>query len=344
LRFFQAPLAKEMSWVLPFGLISLLLMAGYGFIELGGLRRFRLPLASHVHKALILWGGWLVTCLVFFSVAGFFHNYYLATIAPASAAVVGIGFYILEKLVKHSRLLATATLLAAAGVTILFQLDLIAQFGLRGVWTYLALAFFGLAVFAALLHLLRKPDSGAIFHTAILAALVAVMIIPAIWSVRTVSNNNAASLPEAYSGDGSTNRRFFGGFGGGGSFGNNENSSMLSYLEANTENTKYLVAVASSQTGSELVLETGRPVLFMGGFSGSDPVVDASSLSKLVAGGELRYILYSGNGGFGRGGSSSSDVSSWIQSNCQVVKDISQTSGGGLRGGMGSSTLYQCGS
>jgi 4-amino-4-deoxy-L-arabinose transferase-like glycosyltransferase len=351
-RFFQAPLAKEMSWVLPFALISLLLMAGYGFIELGGLRRFRLPLVSHAHKALILWGGWLVTCLVFFSVAGFFHNYYLATIAPASAAVVGIGFYTLEKLVKPSRLLATTILLAAAGVTIIFQLNLVAQFGLRGIWIYIALAFFGLAALAALFHLLRKPKSGAIFRMAILAALVAVMVIPAIWSVRTVSTNNAASLPEAFSGDGSDNRQSFGGLGGngggrgggdGGNFGNSDNSSMLSYLEANTKNTKYLVAVASSQTGSELVLETGRPVLFMGGFSGSDPVVDASGLAKLVAGGKLRYILYGGNGGFGGGGSSSSDISSWIQSNCHVVKDISQTSGSGLSGGMGGSTLYQCG-
>jgi hypothetical protein len=87
------------------------------------------------------------------------------------------------------------------------------------------------------------------------------------------------------------------------------------------------------------VLETGRPVLFMGGFSGSDPVVNANSLAKLVAAGELRYILYGGFGGFGgRGGGS--NVSSWIQSSCSVVSQYSQATGSGFRGG---STLYQCG-
>ena len=158
LRFFQAPLAKEMSWLLPFGLAALLLALVSGFIGLGGLRstpearstpgarRFRLPVTANEHKALILWGGWLATCLVFFSIAGFFHNYYLGTAAPALAGVVGIGFFALQKLaVKLNRWIAAAALLAAAGATLAFQLYLVGQFGLRGVWTYLALGLLGLA-------------------------------------------------------------------------------------------------------------------------------------------------------------------------------------------------------
>ncbi|MFC1936259.1 hypothetical protein ACFLYP_01185, partial [Chloroflexota bacterium] len=84
LRFFRAPLAKEMSWLLPFGLISLILLLICA--------PFRLPLQSGWYKGAVLWGGWLMTCLVFFSIAKFFHAYYMIMLVPALAAVVGGGF------------------------------------------------------------------------------------------------------------------------------------------------------------------------------------------------------------------------------------------------------------
>jgi 4-amino-4-deoxy-L-arabinose transferase-like glycosyltransferase len=121
------------------------------------------------------------------------------------------------------------------------------------------------------------------------------------------------------------------------------NAEMLAYLQANTQDTEYLVAVPDSHTGSNLVLEVGRPVLFMGGFSGSDPVVDASDLARLVAGGELRYILY---GGMQRGASGgSTDIGDWLKNNCQTVPDFTQSSrqNPGMGGDLGSS-LYQCSS
>ena len=68
-RFFTQPLSKQMSWLLPFALISVLLALFSS--------RIKLPIESGVHKALLLWGGWLLTCVVFFSmVSGIFHSYY----------------------------------------------------------------------------------------------------------------------------------------------------------------------------------------------------------------------------------------------------------------------------
>jgi 4-amino-4-deoxy-L-arabinose transferase-like glycosyltransferase len=78
---------------------------------------------------------------------------------------------------------------------------------------------------------------------------------------------------------------------------------------------KYLVAVPSSGTGAPMVLATGRPVLYMGGFSGSDPVVDAQGLAEMVADGELRYVLY-GSEGRGNG------ILVWLKQNCTVVQGI----------------------
>ena len=114
---------------------------------------------------------------------------------------------------------------------------------------------------------------------------------------------------------------------------------MLTYLEANTANMKYLVAVPSSQQGSGLVLATGRPVLFMGGFSGQDEVVTANDIAAIVANGELRYILYGGDRG------AKQDIAAWLKSSCAVMLDFSEiNSGNDSQQGAGNQplTLYMC--
>jgi 4-amino-4-deoxy-L-arabinose transferase-like glycosyltransferase len=67
--------------------------------------------------------------------------------------------------------------------------------------------------------------------------------------------------------------------GGLGGFGPSVNNNLLAYFQANTRDTHYLVVVPSSDVGAELVLATERPVLYAGGFSGSDPVIDAGDLT-----------------------------------------------------------------
>jgi 4-amino-4-deoxy-L-arabinose transferase-like glycosyltransferase len=42
-------------------------------------------------QSLVLWGTWLLTMGIFFSVAGFFHQYYMTVMAPAIAGLFGIG-------------------------------------------------------------------------------------------------------------------------------------------------------------------------------------------------------------------------------------------------------------
>ena len=102
-----------MSWLLPVGLLgaALLLMRA----------RPQWPLALK-HQALVLWGGWLVTGGVFFSVAGFFHPYYLAILGAPLAALVGIAVGELwEMRARHPRW-ATLILAPAAAGTLVFQM------------------------------------------------------------------------------------------------------------------------------------------------------------------------------------------------------------------------------
>ena len=115
---------------------------------------------------------------------------------------------------------------------------------------------------------------------------------------------------------------------------------LLDYLEANTQGMKYLVAVESSQVGARYVIATGRPVLYMGGFSGGDNVVSADDLAQMVADGDLRFVL------FGVDGRNKQEISRWLQSSCTVVEQFSQRASqapqqvGRLDGG--GNILYDC--
>ncbi|MGZ6364292.1 MAG: glycosyltransferase family 39 protein, partial [Ktedonobacterales bacterium] len=67
-RLFTQPLGGQIVWLLPLALI--------GIVALALAQRFR-PREDRQQQSLILWGTWLLTMAVFFSVAGFFHQYYL---------------------------------------------------------------------------------------------------------------------------------------------------------------------------------------------------------------------------------------------------------------------------
>lgn len=71
-------------------------LAVVGLLAAASQRRPRLPLDGK-QGALVLWGTWLLTMAAFFSVAGMFHRYYLVMLAPAIAALVGIGVAALWK-------------------------------------------------------------------------------------------------------------------------------------------------------------------------------------------------------------------------------------------------------
>lgn len=323
LRFFTSPLSKQMSWLLPFALISILL-AIFG-------SKIQVPVESGVHKALILWGGWLLTCVVFFSmVSGIFHAYYAIMLAPALGGMVGIGFGQLYKWGKVNTWVVVG-LIVAVVLTLGFQIFATTQYNEFAPW------MLGTGILLGLGILLMSVSRRAAYAVILSAALV----IPTYWSVMTVTNGSNNNLPTAY--EGGQNRNGQDGFLASPPQNQNDgnrggdrsvNTELLAYLEANTQGMKYLMAVPSSQQGAQYVIETGRGVLYMGGFSGGDEVVTVDDLKELIANGDLRYILYGGNRG-------NQEIVNWLSSSCALVNEFnSQTQGQGPQDqGM---TLYSC--
>jgi 4-amino-4-deoxy-L-arabinose transferase-like glycosyltransferase len=130
-----------------------------------------------------------------------------------------------------------------------------------------------------------------------------------------------------------------GGGGGGGGGGQTVSASLVAYLEAHQGSAEYLLAVQGSQTAAPYILDTGRAVMAMGGFSGSDPSPTLAQFKDLVAEGKVHYVLVSGNGGGGPGGQGGtvSAVLSWVEAHGTVVP--SSAYAGSTSGG----TLYRVG-
>ena len=93
----------------------------------------------------------------------------------------------------------------------------------------------------------------------------------------------------------------------------------------------------SAQESGTIEIETGLPVMAMGGFTGSDPTPTLDELKSYIASGKLRFVIVSGGtggGGFGGFGGDSAVTGrdAWVTSTCRTVDY-----GGGTQ-----TTLYDC--
>jgi 4-amino-4-deoxy-L-arabinose transferase-like glycosyltransferase len=335
LRLLQSPLNKEVGWLLPFGLISLLLAALS--------TRLTWPLALP-HQGLILWGGWLLAGMVFFNIASFYHPYYLSILGAPVAALVGIGMASLWRLGKRSPWLAIVLLVFSAATTLVFQAYTALSFVQPASWLLEGLALFTLGA-GMLLSTANLPSRKGL-GTGFALVMASLMLAPTVWSgltARYPSDNQ--SLPAAYDG-------YFKGPARHG--GLQVNQDLIDFLQANTQGVEYLLAVPSSMQGSDYVLATGRPVLYMGGFDGNDRILTSQELAQLVASGRLRYIYWNTNGSESV---NLRDIDQWVAAQCQLVPGFDTiTVNAGAPGGTSNNasaapgfgrgfqiTLYDCG-
>jgi 4-amino-4-deoxy-L-arabinose transferase-like glycosyltransferase len=77
---------------------------------------------------------------------------------------------------------------------------------------------------------------------------------------------------------------------------------LVRYLEKHQGSATYLVAVNGSQSAAPFILESGKAVIAMGGFGGSDPAPTLSEFKHLVATGKVHYVYVSGGSGTAGGG------------------------------------------
>jgi 4-amino-4-deoxy-L-arabinose transferase-like glycosyltransferase len=281
----------------------------------------------------------------FFSVASFFHQYYMAVMAPAIAALFGIGLVTMWQDFRSAGwrgwLLPVA--LAAA---IAEQIYILSSYPTWGQVLIPLLAVLGVIAVGVLVisrvapHLRLKALKTRFLQLALGVGVLGLLIVPTVWAaVPVLTSTQADTLEAGPTSGGSLSGNFAVRSGQNG----NSDATLLRYLEAHQGAAKFLVAVTSSNEADSIILATNKPVMTLGGFSGSDPILTTGQLAALVKSGTVRFFLLNG---FGRGGAGAgqSALITWIKQHCKVVSasQWQSTSTSSTSDGFGGATqLYE---
>nr|WP_211268740.1 glycosyltransferase family 39 protein [Actinoplanes subtropicus] len=323
-RLFGAGFGPEISWLLPAALVALL------GLSIGTWGRSR---TDRTRAAAILWGGWvIVTGITLSFMSGTDHSYYSLVLAPGIAALVAIGarqFWVWRSPASADQprpLLAHVALAAMLLATGIWNFVLLGRStwapGLR--W-FILLA--GVLAAAAMLVPASLPRRALVVTTATIA-VVAAGTGSAAWAIATDGSAHTGSSPEAgpatasATGNGSRTGRAQGNGRGTGKRGRNAglpgrrgesdaNPALVTLLEATTGN-RWAAATNGSMQAAPLQLASGKSVMAIGGFSGSDPAPTLAQFQTYVRDGEVRYYLANGAGGTRRSGNRGPSISTWV--------------------------------
>ncbi|MDQ0239249.1 ArnT family glycosyltransferase [Arthrobacter bambusae] len=327
-RMFGTSFGAEVSWLLPAALI--LLAAGLWFTR-------REARASRTRAALILWGGWLlVTAGVFSFMSGIVHPYYAVALAPAIAALVGIGSVELwgGRGYWPARIVLAVVILGSSA----WSAVLLGRDASWLPWLRIVIVVLGVVAAAAILLRLDSlrfagQNTAGRFRNAAAAAVVVVSLLAgglgtAAWTLATAATAHSGSIPtsgpsgSAMGGFG--NRA--GGFGaaggagqaGGPGFEGTSDAGLTALLKSTT--TKWSAIVSGATQAASLELATNTNVIALGGWNGGDPYPTLAEFQDMVAKGQIGYYIAGGGmggGGFG-GQGGNSEVASWVQANFQA--------------------------
>ncbi|WP_188836201.1 ArnT family glycosyltransferase [Flexivirga endophytica] len=333
-RMFGSEVGSQVSWLLPSALI--LLGAGIAF-------RGRSPRTDLRRAAYLVWGGWLlVTALTFSFMAGIFHQYYTVALAPAIAAVVGMGAT--EAWERRHHAVGSITLSVATAAAATWSFILLTRVTAYGDWLRASVLAIGMAAAFLLLALnwLHHKAIPLVLAGAIAAGLAG----PAAYTWSTVNSTHTGSIPAAGPGG-------MGGMGGGGGApgggrGNvpavrdgaapggatrgagggmgglldasTPSTAVVSALESGAGDYTWVAAAIGSNNAAGLQLATGKPVMAVGGFNGSDPSPTLAQFQSYVKAGKIHYFVAGGvGGGGGRSSGSGSQISSWVTAHYKKV-------------------------
>ncbi|MDT5128919.1 MAG: hypothetical protein QOH54_4563 [Mycobacterium sp.] len=303
-RLLGSGMGAYIAWLLPAALVCLVA---------GLLLTRRAPRTDPQRGALILWGGWLVVTAVVFSFAnGIVHPYYTVALAPAIAAVLGIGATLLWR--NRSDVRVATAMSATVVVTVVLAAVMLTRHGNWLDWLRLSVAVVGICVAVLLLVVARLPRRLAL--TAAGLAIAACLAAPTAYTLATVATAHSGAMPSVGPARGP------GGLGamGGGLLDSPEPGAGLSaLLAADANDYAWSSAVVGSNNAAGYQLASGAPVMAVGGFNGTDPSPTLEQFQSDVAAGQIHYfvrgrVMFGGFGGHDNGGSrAAADIAEWVE-------------------------------
>jgi len=314
-RMFNGDFGGQVSWLLPAALVLLAALLYLGR---------RAPRANGQRAQVLLWGSWLaVTGLTFSFAAGIIHPYYSVALAPAIGALTGIGVVALWR--HRAAVRARAPLAVALALTAWWSAHLIGRTPTWQPWLRGAVLGVGLltAVVIAAGPAWWRRAGVVVAATGLVGALAG----PAAYAIETAASPHTGAIPSAGPAGGQGNG-FPGGAGGpgrnggpppagiaggpgggpgGGALGGlldtaTPSADLVAALRQNASSYRWVAATVGSNSAAGVQIASGKPVMAIGGFNGSDPTPTLAAFQALVRAGKVHYFLAGGGGGRGLGG------------------------------------------
>jgi 4-amino-4-deoxy-L-arabinose transferase-like glycosyltransferase len=249
-------------------------------------------------------------------------------LAPPLAVCIAGGLARLRRKARIHPWLAAASLLVLSSGTLLYQAQTAYSYTGNNSWIWAAALMLACGILAEVIGILARKNWLKEAGFCLLA--FAVLAAPVVWSIRTTSVENPhTGLPGSYAGE--TENRQAGS-------GQKQAPYRLQFLMDQTADMEYLLAVPGSMQGAEYVLAVGRPVLYIGGFNGGDPVLTLEEFQDLIKNGSLRFVLVSG----GNNQSENAEIFRWVRTTCTVLPFGAAADGNQLPAEQQKPALFDC--
>ena len=190
-------------------------------------------------------------------------------------------------------------------------------------WLHQALVV-GCAVAAVALSLMLLGRSWgwakrAVATGALTLGLLALLVTPTAWALSSVLVKGIPVLPsadlarlapgETVSGARQRNRAAW-------------YRKLIAFLESNRRGERYLMATSTTRVAAPIIIETGEPVMAMGGFHGLDPILTPEKLAQLVETHQVRFVMQGDLSLIDRrmgAGTAGKAIHDWIRANGTLV-------------------------
>ncbi|WP_010632337.1 glycosyltransferase family 39 protein [Sporolactobacillus vineae] len=276
-RLFRVGYGTQISWFLPF------VFFGIAFVLIR-LRRKDGPswYRSMEGREILFWIIYFLPAFSLFSFAGFLHRYYFVMIAPPIAALCGIALPAMYRRFTQLPGLRPIVFPVSLLTVLLLQSLYIGYYqGVAG----LLFAITGLC----LLFLWGRSDTTHASHRSLVrfsgAALATLLAIaPVYWSLTPVLYGGNHALPEAGPQLKSQQTAI--------QQGNRTNNRLIHYLFLHQKPHTFLFGTTDAPTAAPYIIKTQKPVMAIGGFNGTDPILTPVRLDQLIDHHQIRYFYF----------------------------------------------------
>ena len=284
-RLFSGESGAQIAWLLPMALVALVV----GILLCGKAARTDVRRAQY-----LVWGSWLLgTAVVFSFMSGIYHDYYTVALAPAVAALAGIG--VAQMWQRRSATWIGVTLAVTIAGTTAWAWVLLHRTPDFVPWLRWAVLAAGLIATALLtFQVLRGSLPQRVIVAAATLAAAAAIAGPLAYSLQTVSTAHNGGIITA--GPQVKGGQHFPGPPKG--FDKAPSGQLTQLLKVNAGDYTWVAATNGSNAAANYQLGSGESVMPIGGFMGADPSPTLAQFQQYVTGGKIHYYIVSrGPGG-----------------------------------------------